>query len=62
MRTDQVYLRPRELACHLRVSTRTVWRMVRAGALPRPLKPGPRVALFRVQEVREYLERGRPAP
>ena len=45
-----------ELACHLRVSKRTVWRWRAQGKLPQPLRPTRRTSLWRVADVRRFLD------
>lgn len=42
-------------ALHGGVSRSTIWRMVRLGRLPAPRKPSPRIALWRVGELRDAL-------
>jgi predicted DNA-binding transcriptional regulator AlpA len=56
VKTTQTYLRAAELAAHLRVSKRTVFRWVKAGLLPQPLRPTCRLSLWPVAAVRRHLE------
>jgi predicted DNA-binding transcriptional regulator AlpA len=56
LNTTREYLTASELACHLRVSKRTVFRWVKAGLLPEPLRPTCRKSLWRVAEVRQRLD------
>lgn len=37
-------------------SAPTLWRMVAAGAFPRPIKVAPQITAWRVSEVREWLD------
>jgi len=37
-------------------SPATLWRRVKAGAFPRPVKLSPGVTAFRVEEVRAWIE------
>jgi predicted DNA-binding transcriptional regulator AlpA len=39
-------------------SSATLWRMVKAGTFPRPVKLGPRITAWRVEDIRELLKRG----
>jgi prophage regulatory protein len=39
------------------VSKSTWWEMVRTGKAPRPVKLGPRITAWRVQEIRALIER-----
>jgi excisionase family DNA binding protein len=50
-----------ELARLMRVSERTLWRLLSAGKVPRPVRIG-RSTRWRYAEVREWIERGCPAP
>jgi prophage regulatory protein len=50
-----------ELATMLDVSERTIWRLLSAQKIPRPLHIGGSVR-WRVQEVNEWIESGCPAP
>ena len=50
-------IRCKELAAMLGVSKATVWRMVRDGRLPKPLKLGERITAWRLDEVEAAIER-----
>ena len=39
------------------ISATTLWAWVAGGKFPRPVKLGPRVTAWRVEDVRAYLER-----
>jgi predicted DNA-binding transcriptional regulator AlpA len=56
VKTDREYLTADELACHLRVSKRTVWRWLKANLLPQPIRPTSRKAIWRVEDVRKCLD------
>lgn len=47
----------RGLARMTSLSVRSIWRMVSAGAIPKPLKVGGR-ALWRVDDIRNWVEEG----
>ena len=38
-------------------SSATLWRMVKAGTFPKPVKLGPRITAWRVEDIRELLQR-----
>ncbi len=38
-------------------SSATLWRKVKAGAFPRPVKLGPRITAWRVEDIRSLIER-----
>ncbi|MDF9393014.1 MULTISPECIES: helix-turn-helix transcriptional regulator [Methylococcus] len=40
----------------LPVSAPTLWRMIRDGRFPRPVKLSPGVSAFRVEDVRNWME------
>jgi prophage regulatory protein len=40
-------------------SSATLWRMVKAGTFPKPVKLGPRITAWRVEDIRELLQRAR---
>jgi predicted DNA-binding transcriptional regulator AlpA len=46
----------KQVAARLCISVRTVWRMVGAGKLPKPIRIGREAALF-ASEVNDYLAR-----
>lgn len=39
-------------------SSATLWRKVKAGTFPRPVKLGPRITAWRVEDIREALQGG----
>jgi prophage regulatory protein len=39
-------------------SSATLWRKVKAGTFPKPVKLGPRITAWRVEDIRELLRRG----
>lgn len=39
-------------------SSATLWRKVKAGTFPKPVKLGPRITAWRVEEICELLQRG----
>ncbi|WP_176314667.1 helix-turn-helix transcriptional regulator [Burkholderia vietnamiensis] len=50
------YVREAQLIGHvLPVSATTLWRMVKRGAFPAPVKLSPRVTAWHVDDVRAYL-------
>jgi predicted DNA-binding transcriptional regulator AlpA len=42
-------------------SSATLWRMVKAGTFPKPVKLTSRITAWRVEEIREFIERDRTA-
>lgn len=38
------------------VSRSTLWNMVKEGRFPRPVKLGPRITVWRVEDVRAFIE------
>jgi prophage regulatory protein len=38
-------------------SSATLWRKVRAGTFPKPVKLGPRITAWRVEDIRALIER-----
>jgi prophage regulatory protein len=39
-------------------SSATLWRKVKAGTFPEPVKLGPRITAWRVEDIRELLQGG----
>ena len=39
-------------------SSATLWRKVKAGTFPKPVKLGPRITAWRVEDISELLDRG----
>jgi len=56
MNTTAEFLTAAELACHLRMSRRSIFRHVKAGRLPQPLRITCRTVLYRVADVRRHLD------
>lgn len=38
-------------------SSATLWRKVKAGTFPKPVKLGPRITAWRVEDIRDFIER-----
>jgi len=38
-------------------SSATLWRKVKAGTFPRPVKLGPRITAWRVEDIRDFIEK-----
>ena len=38
-------------------SSATLWRKVKAGTFPKPVKLGPRITAWRVEDIRSLIER-----
>jgi prophage regulatory protein len=38
-------------------SSATLWRKVKAGTFPKPVKLGPRITAWRVEDIRDLIER-----
>jgi excisionase family DNA binding protein len=51
---------PEETARLLEISERTLWRLLSAGRVPKPVRIG-RSTRWRLAEVRDWIERGCPA-
>ena len=66
--TTECYLRERQLlAEHLPFSASTLWRMVRRGTFPPPVKLGPSITAWRMSQVTDWLNQppslpGNPSP
>ncbi len=56
-----VLISAEELAKLMRVSERTLWRLLSAGKVPQPLRIG-RSTRWRLAEIREWIETGCPLP
>ena len=39
-------------------SSATLWRKVKAGTFPKPVKLGPRITAWRVEDIREVMRNG----
>jgi prophage regulatory protein len=40
------------------ISSATLWRKVKAGTFPKPVKLGPRITAWRVEDIRKLIEQG----
>jgi predicted DNA-binding transcriptional regulator AlpA len=49
-------MRPRQAAQYLGVSTATLWRWVKRAGFPQPLAIGPRVTVFKSDELRAWRD------
>jgi predicted DNA-binding transcriptional regulator AlpA len=38
-------------------SSATLWRKVKAGTFPKPVKLGPRITAWRVEDIRDFIKR-----
>jgi prophage regulatory protein len=38
-------------------SSATLWRMVKAGTFPKPVKLAPRITAWRVEQIREFIDK-----
>ncbi len=57
------YLRERQLlAEHLPFSASTLWRMVRKGTFPPPVKLGPSITAWRMSQVTDWLNQPPTVP
>jgi prophage regulatory protein len=63
MSTDAapILISAEEVAKLIRVSERTLWRLLSAGKVPQPVRIG-RNTRWRYAEVREWIEKGCPGP
>jgi excisionase family DNA binding protein len=57
---ERMLLTSEELAKLLEISERTLWRLLSAGRVPRPVRIG-RSTRWRLDEVKDWIERGCPA-
>ncbi len=57
--TENSYLRPSEAASFLRLSTSTINKLRIAGAGPSFLKPGPKLILYKRDDLVAWVENGR---
>ena len=39
-------------------SSATLWRKVKAGTFPKPVKLGPRITAWRVEDIRKLIDQG----
>jgi predicted DNA-binding transcriptional regulator AlpA len=55
------YIRQSQLIPHIfPFSSATLWRKIRAGTFPRPVKLGPRITAWRLEDIRALIEKGAP--
>ena len=52
-------LKVSEVATRLSISTREVWRRADSGALPRPIRLGPRTSRWPSEEIEAVVERAK---
>lgn len=50
------YLRAKKVAKRLDMSESTVWRLVKSGVLPRPIKLTPRTTVWRASDIDAAIE------
>lgn len=58
---EQGFLRLRQILALLPVSKSTWWTGVRSGRFPQPVKLGPRISAWRVEDIRALLKSFPPA-
>lgn len=51
------FLRLPQVLTFIPISKTTLYEKVRAGSFPAPVKLGPRVTVWRCEDVREYIEK-----
>jgi len=54
MNTEHRYVSDKELADYLKVSRQTIWRWVREGKFPAPVKLGPNCTRWNLSTVRDW--------
>lgn len=52
---DAVFIRERQILTMLPFSKSTLWRKVKDGSFPRPIKLSERVTAWKVEEVHEWM-------
>jgi excisionase family DNA binding protein len=61
--TEERFLRAKEVAERMDISLRTVWRMVKSGKLPQPIRYNRKLVLFRLSDLKkaeqEALDKGK---
>lgn len=50
------HIRVNQVAVFVPFSTSTIWRKVRAGKFPKPVKLSDRITAWRVEDVRNWIE------
>ena len=53
----ETYLRDKEVAKMLSIGRSTVWYLVKAGRLPKPIKLSPRITVWQLSTIEEFLSR-----
>ena len=57
MRDEQLRLLTAKEVCRLAsISNATLYRLIKAGTIPKPLKIGPQVTRFRADEIAAWIE------
>ena len=56
----QTTLRVKELSYRYNIPVSTIWALTRQGEFPQPVRPTPRLTLWRVSDVDAWLERQSP--
>lgn len=59
---DPIFLRRKQVAKLLNVSTLTLWKWTKKGLFPEPIKLGPNTAGWATRDVYDFLESRRHAP
>ena len=57
MEKDCLSMRAKEAAAYIGVSRSTLWRLVRAGEIPRPIEIGPQTKVFRAEWLAAFIDR-----
>jgi|SRR5690349_18640665 len=55
---DTGYVRQSKILILVPISSSTLWREVKKGTFPKPVKLAPRITAWRVEDIRKYLDRG----
>jgi len=56
------FLTVKEVSAHVGIGVSTVWKFVRQGEFPRPIKIGQNITRWRLSEVKAWMEQSFPAP
>ena len=56
MQTEDSFIRQKQLLPILGFSAPTLWRKVKAGTFPKPIKLGQNITAWRVREVNQWIE------
>ena len=54
------FIRQKQLLLQLPFSAPTLWRKVKAGTFPKPVKLGQNITAWRVEEVNQWIEAIKP--